>query len=201
MSLNLDGFKLIPGALDGAAQAALLDELLAGMGAAPLYRPTMRSGAPFSVEMTNRGPLGWVSDRRGYRYQPCHPVTGDRWPPIPAVLTELWRRHAHPEVPADVCLVNLYREGAKMGLHQDKDEADFSFPILSVSLGDTAVFRIGPPEGGRTTTVRLASGDVCLFGGPMRLARHGIDRVLGGSSALIPGGGRINLTLRRAAPA
>ena len=88
--------------------------------------------------------------------------------------------------------------GARMGLHQDRDEADLSAPVLSVSLGDTAVFRIGPAEGGPTTTLRLESGDLCALTGPARLARHGIDRVLEGSSRLIPGGGRLNLTLRRA---
>ena len=98
----------------------------------------------------------------------------------------------------DACLVNLYRDGARMGLHQDRDEADLSAPVLSVSLGDTAVFRIGPAEGGPTTTLRLESGDLCALTGPARLARHGIDRVLEGSSRLIPGGGRLNLTLRRA---
>lgn len=149
--------------------------------------------------MTNFGPLGWVSDRAGYRYQATHPETGRPWPGIPAVLLDLWRDLADAERPPDACLVNLYDADARMGLHQDKDEADLSAPVLSVSLGDTAMFRIGAAAGGPTTSVKLESGDVCILSGKARLARHGVDRVLAGSSRLIPGGGRINLTLRRAA--
>lgn len=149
--------------------------------------------------MTNFGPLGWVSDRAGYRYQATHPETGRPWPSIPAVLLDLWRDLADAERPPDACLVNLYDADARMGLHQDKDEADLSAPVLSVSLGDTAMFRIGAAAGGPTTSVKLESGDVCILSGKARLARHGVVRVLAGSSRLIPGGGRINLTLRRAA--
>jgi len=175
--------------------------VLAAIEAAPLYRPETPGGKPFSVRMTNLGPLGWVSDRCGYRYQPTHPVTGQPWPPVPRVLLDLWKRLAGGETPPDACLVNLYRGGAKMGLHQDRDEADFGFPVVSVSLGDTAVFRIAPPEGGKSRSLRLASGDVCVLAGAARLARHGVDRILPGSSTLVPGGGRLNLTLRRARPA
>lgn len=195
---GLDGFRLWPGALTPSDQAALLAEVLAAVEIAPFYHPVTPGGRPFSVEMTSLGPLGWVSDRAGYRYQATHPVTGQPWPPMPPMLLDLWTRlTGHPQ-PPDACLVNLYRGDARMGLHQDRDEADFSAPVLSVSLGDTAVFRVGAPEGGPTRSVRLASGDVCALTGPARLARHGIDRVLTGSSGLIPGGGRINLTLRRA---
>ncbi|NEX92866.1 alpha-ketoglutarate-dependent dioxygenase AlkB [Caulobacter sp. 17J65-9] len=198
---NLPGFQLHRGALDRDAQAALVAEVMARVEAAPFFRPVTRTGKPFSVEMTNLGPLGWVSDRGGYRYQPLHPESGRPWPDMPAVLLELWRRYGGSDAAPDACLVNLYREGAKMGLHQDRDEADFGQPVVSVSLGDTAVFRIGPAGGGSTATVRLESGDLCVLGGEARLARHGVDRVLGGSSTLVPGGGRLNLTLRRAAPA
>jgi alkylated DNA repair protein (DNA oxidative demethylase) len=167
--------------------------------AAPLYRPVTPGGKPMSVEMTNLGPLGWVTDAGGYRYQSTHPVTGRRWPAIPEALLDLWAELADPSTPPDACLVNLYRDGARMGLHQDRDEADFAFPVLSVSLGDTALFRIGGVKRtDPTSSLRLASGDVCLLAGPARLAFHGVDRVLAGSSRLIPGGGRINLTLRRA---
>jgi len=195
---GIDGFRLWPGALSPADQAALLAEVLVAVETAPFYRPVTPGGRPFSVEMTSLGPLGWVSDRGGYRYQATHPVTGRPWPPMPPVVLELWTSlTGHPQ-PPDACLVNLYRDGARMGLHQDRDEADFSAPVLSVSLGDTAVFRVGLGESGPTRSVRLASGDVCALMGPARLARHGIDRILSGSSALIPGGGRINLTLRSA---
>jgi alkylated DNA repair protein (DNA oxidative demethylase) len=197
----LQGFRLIRGALDRPAQEALVAEVLRAAEAAPFFAPVTRRGLPFSVRMTNLGPLGWVSDRGGYRYQPTHPITGRPWPPMPAAVLDLWDRHAQAPGPPDACLVNLYRDGARMGLHQDRDEADFGFPVLSISLGDPAVFRIGPPDGGRTTTVKLESGDVCVLSGPARLARHGIDRVLEGGSTVVPGGGRLNLTLRRAAGA
>ena len=195
----LPGFGLWPGRLSPGDQASLLELVLAAIEDAPLYQPVTPGGRPFSVRMTNLGPLGWVSDRAGYRYQPTHPETGRPWPSIPAVLLALWVEATGRDDQPDACLVNLYQGPAKMGLHQDKDEADMGAPVVSISLGDTAVFRIGPAEGGRTATVKLASGDVCAFGGPARLARHGIDRVLEGSSRLIPGGGRINLTLRKAA--
>lgn len=197
---GLEGFRWWPGALDAAAQRALLAEVLAALEQSPFYRPVTPGGRPFSVRMTNLGPLGWVSDRNGYRYQPTHPGTGAPWPSIPAVLLDLWRDLTGWPEPPDACLVNLYRDGAKMGLHQDKDEADLKAPVLSVSLGDTAVFRVGAAEGGATKSIRLASGDICALTGPARLARHGIDRLLPGSSGLVPGGGRINLTLRRAGP-
>ena len=198
---GMAGFRFWPGALSANEQAGLLADVLAAEAAAPFYQPVTPGGRPFSVRMTSLGPLGWVSDRAGYRYEATHPVTGESWPPIPPVLLDLWRDLTGADVPPDACLVNLYREGAKMGLHQDRDEADMTAPVLSVSLGDTAVFRIGAAEGGPTRALKLASGDVCALTGPARLARHGIDRVIAGSSSLVPGGGRINLTLRRAAPA
>jgi alkylated DNA repair protein (DNA oxidative demethylase) len=151
--------------------------------------------------MTNLGPLGWVSDRQGYRYQPTHPETGRPWPAIPRRLLALWETLTGWPEPPDACLVNLYRPGARMGLHQDRDEADLTAPVLSVSLGDAAMFRVGPADGGATRAIRLASGDVCALTGPARLARHGIDRLVDGSSSLLEGGGRLNLTLRRAGPA
>ncbi|MFN3521433.1 MAG: alpha-ketoglutarate-dependent dioxygenase AlkB [Phenylobacterium sp.] len=199
---TIEGFRLWPGRLGPGAQAALLDQVLAAMAEAPPYRPITPGGKPMSVEMTNLGPLGWVTDARGYRYAPRHPLTGEPWPPIPQALLDLWAELADAAAPPDACLVNLYREGARMGLHQDRDEADFSFPVLSISLGDTAVFRLGGlKRSDPTVSLRLASGDVCLLGGPARLAHHGIDRVIAGSSRLVPGGGRLNLTLRRAAAA
>ena len=195
---GLPGFRLWPGALDAEAQQALLAEVMAAAQTAPFYRPVTPGGRPFSVEMTGMGPLAWVSDRAGYRYQATHPITEQTWPPMPQSLLDLWDALTGWPAPPDACLVNLYRHEAKMGLHQDRDEADLSAPVLSVSLGDTAVFRIGAAEGGKTQSLKLASGDVCALTGPARLARHGIDRLLAGSSQLVPGGGRINLTLRRA---
>lgn len=197
---GLEGFRYWPAALSAPAQAALLEAVLAAVDRSPLYRPVTPGGRPFSVEMTNLGPLGWVSDRNGYRYQPTHPVTGAPWAPIPEALLVLWRELTGWSEPPDACLVNRYRDGARMGLHQDRDEADLTAPVLSVSLGDAAMFRVGPAAAGPTRSLRLTSGDVCALTGPARLARHGIDRLIAGSSALIPGGGRINLTLRRAGP-
>lgn len=199
--LSQNGFRLLPAALGVASQEALVAEVLDRVARAPFYRPVTPGGKPMSVEMTNLGPLGWVTDGRGYRYQSVHPETGAAWPDIPESLLRLWAEATGEQTAPDACLVNLYREGARMGLHQDKDETDFAFPVLSVSLGDTAVFRLGGvSRRDPTASVRLASGDVCVLAGPARLAHHGIDRVLSGSSRLVPGGGRINLTLRRAGP-
>jgi alkylated DNA repair protein (DNA oxidative demethylase) len=197
-----DGFRLWPGRLDAQAQRALMAEVLERLDAAPPYRPVTPGGKPMSVEMSGFGDLGWITDARGYRYAPRHPVTGRPWPAIPAALLDLWAELADPRVAPDACLVNLYRDGARLGLHQDRDEADVRFPVLSVSLGDTAIFRIGGARrSDPTRSIRLASGDVCLLGGAARLAHHGVDRILPGSSRLVPGGGRINLTLRRATAA
>ena len=181
-------------------QKHLLDEVLEKLKGAPLYRPVMPGTAkPFSVEESNFGTLGWVSDKDGYRYQPAHPVTGAPWPAIPQALLELWAEINPPPEP-ECCLVNLYRAGAKMGLHQDRDEKDVSGAVIGVSLGDEGLFRIGgAARGGKTASVSLASGDVIAFGGPARLAYHGIDRIRLGTSRLIPGGGRLSLTLRRVA--
>jgi len=196
------GFRLLAGHLDGGRQQRLADEVLALTQSAPPYRPVTPGGRPMSVAMTNLGPLGWVTDAAGYRYQGGHPVTGAPWPPMPAMLGELWAELCSAEVPADCCLVNLYDADARMGLHRDNDEADFRFPVLSVSLGDTALFRLGGlRRADPTGQIRLASGDVCVLGGAARRAYHGVDRILPGSSRLLPMGGRLNLTLRRAAPA
>ena len=197
--MSPSGFRLLPGRLDESAQAALVSQVLAAAEIAPFHRPVTPGGKPMSVEMTGFGPLCWVTDARGYRYEAAHPATGMAGQAIPPVLLDLWAEHCDAVTPPDACLVNLYRGAARMGLHQDRDEADFGFPVLSVSLGDTAVFRIGAAGGGRTRSVRLASGDVCMLSGRARPARHGIDRILGGSSSLLPGGGRMNLTLRKAA--
>jgi DNA oxidative demethylase len=189
-----------PGRLDGAAQAGLMAGLRTILAVAPLFTPTMpRTGKPFSVRMTNCGPLGWVSDASGgYRYQAMHPETGKAWPPIPEALLKLWREVAGYSAPPEACLVNYYTEDAKMGLHRDEDEQDLAAPVLSVSLGDTAIFRVGGlTRGGQTRKIELKSGDVVVLGGEDRFAYHGIDRILPGTSDLLPEGGRINLTLRR----
>ena len=202
---GVDGFRLWPEMLDAAAQRAMLAEIAALAEKAPFYRPVMpRTGRPFSITMTNCGELGWVSDKAGYRYQPAHPETGAPWPAMPAAVQGVWNAVA-PEAPTpECCLVNWYgAEKARMGLHQDRDEADFTAPVVSISLGDPARFRIGgTTRKGKTHSLMLNSGDVMLLSGPSRLAFHGIDRVRFGATDLLAengfaGGGRLNLTLRR----
>ncbi len=195
-----DGLLFLPGRLDRAAQEALVSEVLAATVAAPFYTPRLpRTGAAMSVTQTNLGPLGWVTDQaKGYRYEARHPGTGAPWPPIPRALLELWREVAGYPAPPEACLVNLYRDGARMGLHVDADEAARDAPVVSVSLGDTALFRIGGlRRGDPTRSFRLSSGDVVVLGGATRRCFHGVDRIMSGTSRLVPGGGRVNLTLRR----
>ena len=194
--LNLRGVAVWPGFLDRPAQEAMLHDVLGVMAAAPPFHPVTRWGKPMSVAMTSAGAFGWFSDRRGYRYVDRHPE-GFPWPPIPASVLAVWKAVAPGARPPECCLVNLYRTGARMGLHQDRDEADLAQPVVSISLGDDALYRVGSLErGGPTASAWLASGDVAVIGGPARLVHHGIDRVRDGSSDLSPGGGRINLTLR-----
>jgi alkylated DNA repair protein (DNA oxidative demethylase) len=197
--MSFNGFRLIPQALDPQAQAALVGAVMAAAKDAPFHSPMTPWGKPMSVGQTSFGPLGWISDQSGYRYAPAHPLTGRPWPPMPEALLRLWERFSGCERAPDSCLINLYRPGARMGLHVDADEADDAVPVVSISLGDTGVFRIGGRRrGDPTRTLRLASGDVCVLAGDSRRAYHGIDRIIPGSSTLAPGGGRINLTLRRA---
>ncbi len=195
-----DGIRYLPDHFDRAAQAALVEDIRRVVEAAPLFTPAMpRTGKEMSVRMTNCGELGWVTDKqRGYRYQAMHPVTGKSWPPIPQTLLELWRKVAdHPD-PPQACLVNFYSGTAKMGLHQDRDESDFSAPVVSVSLGDDCLFRVGGTKRtDPTSSFRLRSGDVVVLGGNSRLAFHGVDRIYPDTSMLLKSGGRINLTLRR----
>ncbi|NMG37953.1 alpha-ketoglutarate-dependent dioxygenase AlkB [Chelativorans sp. ZYF759] len=195
-----EGVRHLPGHFDPAAQEALLAEIRGIVAEAPLYVPAMpRTGKEMSVRMTNCGALGWVTDKeRGYRYQDTHPVTGRPWPPIPAPLLSLWEELSGWPQPPEACLVNFYEISARMGLHQDRDEANLVAPVLSVSLGDACLFRVGgTSRGGPTMSFRLESGDVMLLEGPGRLRFHGVDRIHAGTSGLLKNGGRINLTLRR----
>jgi alkylated DNA repair protein (DNA oxidative demethylase) len=204
MSLaDLDGFRLWPGLLDRADQEALLAAIFARLRQGPWYIPRMpKSGQPMRVRMTNFGPLGWVTDKeRGYRYQATHPETGEAWAEMPARVLELWDKLTGYGAPPEACLVNLYEGDARMGLHVDADEEAWDAPVLSISLGDTAIFRIGGSlRSDPTRSVRLASGDVCMLSGASRRFYHGVDRILPGTSRLLPKGGRINLTLRRVTP-
>lgn len=194
--LNLRGVLVYPGYLAPPAQAALLAALRDVITAAPFFAPVTPSGKPMSVRMTAAGRYGWFADRKGYRYIPTHPA-GSPWPAIPEAVLAVWRDLVSPVRMPDCCLVNHYAIGSRMGQHQDRDEADFAWPVLSISLGDAALFRVGgTTRAGGTESLWLQSGDVAVLGGPARLAYHGIDRLRPGSSTLLPEGGRINLTLR-----
>jgi alkylated DNA repair protein (DNA oxidative demethylase) len=188
--------RLHRGWIDRAAQAALVDELRGIIALAPLFSPLTARGKPMSVRMTSAGRFGWYSDRKGYRYVDHHP-SGRSWPAIPASILAVWRDLSGATRDPECCLVNWYGPGARMGLHQDRDEADFTQPVLSVSLGDDGLFRVGNTErGGPSESVWLRSGDVLVMEGPARLLHHGIDRIAPGSSDLLGAPGRINLTLR-----
>ena len=194
------GLKLIPGVLDRDAQEALLEEIRSRVAQAPLFVPRMpRTGQPMSVKMTNFGPLGWVTDKEnGYRYQAFHPETGKAWPEMPSIMKELWTEFANWDAEPEACLVNYYEPSAKMGLHQDRDEIDLNPPVLSVSLGDTCLFRYGGlNRKDPTRSFKLESGDVMLLSGEARMIFHGVDRIYPGTSTLLKREGRINLTLRR----
>ena len=194
--MDLNGVKLHKGFLTPDLQTSMAADIAAVADRAPFFFPMTRWGRPMRVRMTSAGRFGWYSDRRGYRYIDRHP-DGISWPPIPASVLNVWRALVDQDRLPDCCLVNHYAEQARMGLHQDKDEADFSWPVLSISLGDTGIFRVGGLErGDPTRSVPLESGDVAVLGGSARLVFHGIDRIVKNSSGVSPWGGRINLTLR-----
>jgi alkylated DNA repair protein (DNA oxidative demethylase) len=194
-----DGVIYYPDYLSLEEQLGLLQATREIVAQAPLFQPRMpRTNTPFSVKMTNCGVLGWVSDVKGYRYQETHPDTEKPWPAMPDRLLETWQALSNYHAPPEACLINFYDQAAKMGLHQDRDEADFDAPVISLSLGDSAIFRIGgTTRKGATQSVKLHSGDALMFGGAARLAFHGIDRILTGTSTLLENGGRLNFTMRR----
>jgi DNA oxidative demethylase len=190
------GFLIFKGFLGPLSQQEMLADIRAVLQAAPLVVPVTPQGREMSVRMTSAGRYGWITDRAGYRYERRHP-SGVNWPPIPASVLDLWRSLADVSRGPDSCLVNFYGDGARMGMHQDRDEADFAMPVVSVSLGDDGLFRMGNAvRGGPTSSLWLASGDVVVMGGDARLKYHGVDRIRFRSSSLLPKGGRINLTLR-----
>ncbi|NNH28268.1 alpha-ketoglutarate-dependent dioxygenase AlkB [Rhizobium sp. SEMIA 4085] len=197
------GVRHFPEYLDRARQEALVEMIRSIVAEAPLFVPVMPStGKPMSVRMSNCGPLGWVTDKeRGYRYQSTHPVTGRPWPAMPDVLLDIWNGVSDCEKPPQACLINFYSDDARMGLHQDRDEQDLKAPVVSISLGNSCLFRIGGlSRTDRTRSVKLASGDIVVLGGEGRLCFHGVDRIYPATSTLLKNGGRINLTLRRGDP-
>lgn len=194
--LSVLGFEIYKGYLAGAAQARLVEEIRAIVRAAPLFSPVTPRGKPMSVRMTAAGDFGWITDRHGYRYQRHHP-DGQSWPAIPGSVLDIWHALSGVSRDPECCLINYYGEDARMGLHQDKDEAQFDYPVLSISLGDDGLFRMGGSvRAAKTQSVWLESGDVVVMGGAARLAYHGVDRIRFGSSKLLEKGGRLNLTLR-----
>ncbi|MFT4096228.1 MAG: alpha-ketoglutarate-dependent dioxygenase AlkB [Rhodoblastus sp.] len=198
------GLILHPAHFSRAEQEKLVADIRAVVRAAPLFTPTMpRTGKPFSVRMTNCGPLGWVSDRDcGYRYQAEHPITSAPWPAIPPALLDAWGALAGFAAPPEACLVNFYATGARMGLHVDSDEQEPRAPVLSISLGATCLFRYGGlKRGDPTKSIKLTSGDALVIGGQSRFCHHGVDRLYSGTSTLLADDARINLTLRRVTPA
>ncbi len=195
-----EGVRYLPGYLDRPAQERLVERIRQVVAEAPLYVPQMpRTGKPMSVRMTNCGSLGWVTDKeKGYRYQPLHPKTNRPWPAIPPELLALWESVSDCAKSPEACLVNFYSDDARMGMHQDRDETDLDAPVLSVSLGNACLFRIGGLDRkDPTASFRLSSGDVLILGGAGRLCFHGVDRIYPNTSTLLKNGGRINLTLRR----
>jgi len=197
------GFRHIPGYLDRARQERLVGIIRDIVVQAPLYTPTMpKTGKPMSVRLTNCGILGWVTDKdRGYRYQAIHPVTGKQWPAMPQELLDIWDEVSAANCPPEACLINHYAPDAKMGLHQDRDEKNQTAPVVSISLGNACLFRIGGTDRNEpTASFRLKSGDIVVLGGESRLAFHGVDRVYPMTSTLLRQDGRINLTLRRVNP-
>jgi alkylated DNA repair protein (DNA oxidative demethylase) len=195
-TLTIRGFQVFKGMISARDQRAMLDDLRVVVSSAPMISPITPGGRKMSVRMTAAGRYGWYTDASGYQYVDRQ-RDGRPWPAIPQSVVNLWSELVSQKRGADCCLINYYDQNAKMGLHQDNDEADFSWPVLSISLGDDALFRVGNVErGGKTESIWLNSGDVVLMGGDARLAHHGIDQLRFGSSGLLSKGGRINLTLR-----
>lgn len=196
----LKGVRIWHSFLSREQQQALVAGLRRIAGTAPFRTYETPGRRKLSVRMSGAGERVWMTDQKGYRYEERQP-DGSNWPEIPDAVLAIWREVSGVAVLPDSCLVNFYGAGAKMGLHQDRDEADLTWPVVSVSLGDDALFRVGgTSRRDPTASVWLKSGDVAVLAGDARLAYHGIDRVKFGSSNLLPRGGRINLTLRVAGP-
>ncbi|HRE61843.1 MAG TPA: alpha-ketoglutarate-dependent dioxygenase AlkB [Micropepsaceae bacterium] len=201
------GLSLFRSYLDASRQTALLDEVAGVLREAPPYRPQMKMGAYIINHISNCGQWGWHADARGYRYVDAHPETGKPWPAIPPLMMQMAcaaaAKAGRSEFVPDACLINIYAADGKLNLHQDHDEADFSWPIVSFSFGNDCIFLAG----GRkrrdpVSPLTLSSGDVMVMDGAARMLFHGVRRILAGTSTLshpaLPPQGRINLTFRRA---
>lgn len=192
----INAFQIFPGLLEPQNQSEIVSDLREVVRQAPLRTPTTPGGKAMSVQMSSSGDFGWLSDRLGYRYSNQQP-DGQSWPEIPRSVRAVWDRVVAGSAQPECCLINYYGAGAKMGLHQDKDEQSFAYPVVSISLGDDGLFRMGgPSRKGPTKSIWLKSGDVVVMSGAARLAFHGIDKIRFGSSTLLRQGGRLNVTLR-----
>jgi len=199
-----EGVILRPRLFDGPTQAALAAAVRDIAETAPFRHPRTPGQGVFSAALTSCGRVGWWSDRAGYRYIPTQPGSSDPWPPMPEIFRTAVRTAAAgtrwPDFDPDACLINFYTTGAKMGLHQDRDERDFAQPIITITLGDTADFLVGgPARSDKATAFTFQSGDALLMGGPSRLFFHGIRKVHAGTSPIagMPTG-RYSLTFRKA---
>ena len=196
------GLSHRPGLLGPAAQAALYEAVQAVARAAPFAHARTKMGLTLAA-MTNAGDAGWWSDLKGYRYETRNPATGQAWPPMPEVFRDAVAAAVAgtpwPGFTPDACLINFYGEGAKMGLHQDRDEKDFAQPIVTISLGDDGDFQIGGlTRRERAEVLVLKSGDALVMGGDSRMRFHGIRKIHPGTSPLADLTGRISLTFRKA---
>jgi len=195
-TLALRGFEIFKGFLDAQAQQMMIADLRKIMQAAPVFSPQTPQGSSMSVRMTSAGKFGWFSDAGGYRYIEQHP-SGSHWPEIPSRVLDVWSAVSNVDRAPESCLINFYGEGVQMGMHRDQNEADMRWPVVSISLGDDGLFRIGGnTRGGTTESIWLSSGDVVVMGGAARSAYHGVDKIRFKSSRLLPKGGRVNVTLR-----
>lgn len=197
------GVTLKVGFLSPAHQRDFVQIVRQIEAAAPLAQARTPMGGMTSAAMTNCGAVGWWSDPKGYRYQPLCPGTAAPWPAMPQPFLDLVAAAVAdtpwPRFVPDACLINFYAAGAKMGLHQDKDERDFKQPIVTVSLGDDADFLIGGTKrSDKTLAVVVRSGDVLIFGGDSRMRYHGIRKIYPGTSPLDGLNGRFSLTFRKA---
>ncbi len=190
-----EGLEYYPNALNKELISKVTKQINIIFKAAPLYQPTMpKTGNKFSVKMTNCGKYGWVSDKKGYRYQETHPNTQKNWPPIPEELLNIWKKYTTLTINPDCCLINLYDENAKMGLHQDNDEEDFSYPVLSISIGADALFQIGGlKRNEKSSSLKLRNGDILIMKEKSRLIYHGISKIYPNEKFKE----RINLTFRK----
>ena len=198
-----EGVIFRPHALTAKEQVEVLAGVRTVVGAAPLARLQTKTGGLTSAAMTNCGPAGWWSDTKGYRYVNMNPATGSPWPCFPQSFLAAVSKIAHgspwPDFAPDACLINFYEPGAKMGLHQDKDEKDFTQPIITVCLGDDADFLVGGfARSDKTKVLVVRSGDALIMGGASRMLFHGVRKIYPGTSPLTDVGGRFSLTFRKA---